>query len=159
MSRVSPDLIGFPQSLADNVVVDAATAATATSFTPEAHANRIYVQNAVTVTGARTFTLPAATGSGNKYTYVNNAVQTQSIVIAALGADVMSGTAYVFSETTTNTDVFHTSATSDKYTFNVTTTGGLRGDRLEAVDIAAGTWLVKVLANGSGILATGFAAT
>jgi hypothetical protein len=55
--------------------------------------------------------------------------------------------------------VFHTSATSDKYTFNITTTGGLRGDRTELVDFAAGTWLVKILANGSGTLATGFAAT
>ena len=84
---------------------------------------------------------------------------TQDLVIAALGTDVLSGTAFVRSETATSTDVFHTTETDDKYTFNNTTTGGLRGDRVWLVYFAAGTWLVRIEANGSGTLATGFAAT
>lgn len=159
MSRQSIGLANEPDTAADRVVRDAITAATATAFKPEVHANRIFVQEGVTLVGARTFTLPKATGSGDKYTYVNDAVQTQSIVIAALGADVFSGVAFVTTETAASPDVFLTSASSDKYTFNVTTTGGLRGDLLEAVDIASGKWLVRVFAVGSGVLATGFAAT
>jgi hypothetical protein len=143
-------------TLAERVVTLSAVTQT---LTKEAHANRLLVINAVAATDLKTITLPKASGSGDKYEILNNAIQTQSIVIAALGADVLSGTAFVLSETTTNTDVFHTSATSDKYTFNITTTGGLRGDRTELVDFAAGTWLVKILGNGSGTLATGFAAT
>jgi len=160
MSRISPSIVGHDDAqLADTVVVNGSTAPTAVALNAAEHANRLYVLNAIIITSAKTITLPKSTGSGNKYAVVNNAVQTQSVVVAALGADVMSGSAFLLSETSTNTDVFHTSATSDKYTFNVTTTGGLRGDVLEAVDIAAGTWLVKVLGNGSGTMVTGFAAT
>lgn len=140
-------------------VVISSTAATTLNLNPTDHSGRLVIQNAVVVTASKTFQLPKATGSGDEYEILNNAVQTQSLIIAALGTDVLSGTAFVLSETTTNTDVFQTTATSDKYTFNITTTGGLRGDRAYLVDIAAGTWLVRIEANGSGTLATGFAAT
>lgn len=129
------------------------------SLTPQDHADRLLVINSELTNAAQTKTLPKSTGSGDKYTIVNNKVLTQSLVVAALGADVLSGTAFLLSETTTNTDVFQTTATSDKYTFDVTTTGGLRGDRVQLVDFAAGTWLVYIEGNGSGTLATGFAAT
>lgn len=129
------------------------------SLTPEAHANRILVISSELTNAAQTKTLPKSTGSGDVYEIWNNAVLTQSLVIAALGADVLSGTAKLLSETSTNTDVFQTTATSDKYTFNVTTTGGLRGDRVKLIDYAAGTWLVDIIGNGSGTMVTGFAAT
>jgi hypothetical protein len=157
MSRISPSVIGQPDSL-DNVVVRLATAANR-SLEAGAHAGRLLVVEAEFTDAAMTFTLPKATGSGNQYKILNNAVLSQDFVVAALGTDVFSGTAVVQGETATATDVFHTTATDDKYTFNNTTTGGLRGDTVEAIDIAAGTWLVRVWANGSGTLATGFAAS
>jgi hypothetical protein len=129
------------------------------TLTIEDHANRLLVVSSELTDASQTKTLPKTTGSGDVYEIVNNAVLTQSLVVAALGADVLSGSAFLLSETTTNTDVFHTTATSDKYTFNVTTMGGLRGDRIKLVDIAAGTWLVQVLGNGSGTMLTGFSAT
>jgi len=153
MSRLSEGLSGLPP------VVIASTAATTLNLNTQDHAGRTVVQNAVVVTAAKTFQLPKATGSGDRYEIINNAVQTQSLIIAALGADVLSGIARMFGETATTADVFHTTATSDKYTFNITTTGGLRGDRAEFVDVAEGTWLCQIVGTGSGTVATGFAAT
>lgn len=158
MSRQSSKagLANESSTLAERVVV---LTAGSESLTPEAHANRLLIINTELTNAAQTKTLPKSTGSGDEYEIVNNAVLTQSLVVAALGADVLSGSAFIRSETATSTDVFHTTATSDKYTFNVTTMGGLRGDRVKLVDIAAGTWLVYIEGNGSGTLATGFAAT
>jgi len=67
-----------------------------------------------------------------------------------------------FAVDSTGADVataFMTSATSDKVTLNITTTGGLGGDTVEAYDSASGVWTVRVFINGSGTLATPFAAT
>ena len=158
MSRLSSKagLANESATLAERV---ATLTAGSESLTPEAHGNRLLIINTELTNAAQTKTLPKTTGSGDEYEIVVNAVLTQDLVVAALGADILSGTAFVRSETATGTDVFHTTATDDKYTFNNTTTGGLRGDRVKLVDIAAGTWLVYIEANGSGTLATGFAAT
>jgi hypothetical protein len=150
-------MAGRPNSL-DEAVVRLTSAANRT-LEPDAHAGRLLVIEAEFTNAAMTFTMPKAVGSGDRYTIINNSVLTQDFVVAANGTDVLSGTAFVSSETAGGTDVFHTSATSDKYTFDNTTTGGLRGDLVELVDIASGTWLVRIEANGSGTLATGFAAT
>jgi len=123
------------------------------------HVNKLIIVEAEFTNAAQTFTLPKATGSGDTIDILNNIVQTQSFVVAALGLDILRGTAWVGSETATSSDVFHTTATSDKYTFNITTTGGLRGDRVQAWDVAAGVWQVQIIANGSGTLATGFTET
>ena len=157
MSRQSSKagLLFDSDTVSDRVVI--LPAATAT-LKKEDHANRRLVLDAVNAAAA-TYTLPKATGSGDEYLIINNGVQTQSVVVAALGTDVMSGSAFGQSETAGTTDVFHTTATSDKYTFNVTTTGGLRGDRMRLIDYKAGTWLVHVEFCGSGTLATGFSET
>lgn len=153
MSRLSDGMPGLTP------VIISSTAATTLQLNSQDHAGKLVVQDAVVVTAAKTFQLPKATGSGDVYEIVNNAVQTQSLVVAALGADIMTGSAFVRSETAGSTDVFHTTATSDKYTFNITTTGGLRGDRIKCVDYKDATWLVYVEGNGSGTLATGFSQT
>lgn len=153
MSRLSEGLPGL------SPVILSTTSPTTVNLNPQEHAGRLVVQDAVVITSAKTFQLPKAVGSGDEYELLNNAVQTQSLIVAALGADVLSGTAFVRSETAGSSDVFHTSASSDKYTFNITTTGGLRGDLVRLVDYKEGTWLVRIEANGSGTLATGFAAT
>jgi hypothetical protein len=157
MSRISESVIGQPNSA--NEVFVRHTVAANKSLEPGLHAGRTLIVEAEFTNVAQTFTLPKSVGSGNSYRILNNAVLTQDMVVAALGTDILSGTAVVQGETATATDVFHTTATDDKYTFNNTTSGGLRGDIFEAIDLAAGTWLVRVWANGSGTLATGFAAT
>jgi hypothetical protein len=164
MSRLSPSIIGSGEagSLGDKAVVNSSTAAAAVSLNAAEHANRLYVVNAVIITSSKTITLPKAVGSGDKYEILNNAVQTQSLIVAALGTDVFSGTATMVDSVAvaaTEVYVFQTTATSDKLTWNITTTGGLRGDWIECYDIAAGTWLVRALCNISGTPATPWSAT
>lgn len=136
------------------------TTATALSLTVTQHAEAIVVINSNT-TVANTFTLPVAAGTGAKFTMIINTPQTQgSIVVAANGTtDVVTGVAYMFGTTAVAAEAFITSATSDKISFNASTTGGLGGDKVEAVDIAANTWAVAVHGTGSGTLATPFSAT
>lgn len=135
------------------------TTATELSATVTQHADRVVVIETDSANGI-TVTLPAATGTGNQYTFVNNLVQTQgTVVIAALGADIMEGTAFMMSSTEEAAQAFRTSATSDKVTLNLTTTGGLGGDRIVAIDIGAATWMVEVNGNGNGGIATPFSAT
>jgi len=133
--------------------------ATALSLTVTQHGERVLLVN-TNSTVANTFTLPAATGSGVKFTVINNIAQTQgSVVVAANGTDVIKGLAVVAGSTVADAQAFLTSATSDKVTFNRTTTGGLGQDSVECWDSAANTWNVRVIANGSGTLATPFSAT
>lgn len=136
------------------------TTATALSLTVTEHAERVVLINSNS-TVANTFTLPAATGTGAKITLINNITQTQgTVVIAAPGTtNVVSGVAYGFGTTAAGAEAFVTSATSDKITFNLTTTGGLGGDRVEAIDTGTGVWTVLVHFTGSGTIATPFAAT
>lgn len=149
-----------------NQVADAstrvvATTATALSLTVAAHAGRVVLVNSNT-TVANTVTLPAATGSGAEFTIINNIVQTQgTVVVAADGTDVLTGKAKAFDSTavTAAAEVFLTSATSDKISFNLTTSGGLGYDTVKAIDVAAATYLVDVEYTASGNIVTPFSAT
>lgn len=136
------------------------TTATALSLTVASHGEKVLLVN-TNSTVANTFTLPVATGSGVKFTVINNIAQTQgSVVVAANGTlDVFKGLAVVAGSTVADAQAFLTSATSDKVTLNRTTTGGLGQDVVECWDTAANTWNVRVIANGSGSLATPFSAT
>ena len=160
MSRLSSGLANEAATLADRVVVRATEANV--TLTPEEHANRLVVLNLASTDG-QTLALPKTTGSGDVYTIRNNVVQTQTITIAALGADVFSGTAHMVHTTAvaTSAEAFQTTASSDKLTWLGTdgTTGGKRGDEFEAVDIAAGTWLVRAKCFTTGAVATPFSET
>lgn len=146
--------------LADVAVVRATEANIV--LTPQAHADRTVVLNLASTDG-QTVTLPKATGSGDTYRIRNNVVQTQVITIAALGTDVFSGTARMVHTTAvaTSAEAFQTTASSDKCVWDGTdgTSGGKRGDEFEAVDIAAGTWLVKVVCFTTGSVDTPFSET
>ena len=134
------------------------TTTAALSLTEAAHAGRIVVLNAV-FTAAQTITLPAATGTGNIYTIVNNAVQTvDGVTVTALAGDTLTASlSNVHSATTAAADSFVSATTHILYKWNVTTTGGLGGDKLVAIDLATDSWFFTVNSMGSGTLATGFA--
>jgi len=138
------------------------TTATVLALTVTQHADRVVLVN-TNSTVANTLTLPVAAGTGAKFTIINNIAQTQgSIVVAANGTlDVMKGMAIIANTSTTvNAQAFLASATSDKVTWNRTTTGGAGpGDTIEAWDTAANTWTVRVTAGSVGDAATPFAAT
>lgn len=135
-----------------------ATTATTLALTVTQHGEAIvYINTNSTV--ANTATLPVATGSGVKFTIVNGIAQTQgSVVVAASGTlDVMKGIALMVNTTVTNqAQGFYTTASSDKVSFNRTTTGGVGGDMVEAWDVAANTWQVQVKGFTAGTTATPF---
>ena len=114
--------------------------------------------------GARTFTLPAATGGGNKYRFVVGEVNTSNYLIkAAVGADVFRGMIIGRSTTDSTTDAPRTwlaGATDDTITLNGTTTGGVaRGDWIELEDVATDMWAVRGVVTQSGVEATMFSDT
>lgn len=138
------------------------TTATVLALTVTEHGDRIVLIN-TNSTVANTFTLPSATGSGAKFTLINNIAQTQgSIVVAANGTtQTLKGMALMANSSTTVNAIFAlTSATSDKITFNRTTTGGAGpGDMVEAWDTATSVFTVRVSAASVGAAATPFSET
>ncbi len=137
------------------------TTATALSLTVTQHGERVVLVN-TNSTVANTFTLPVATGSGVKFTIINGIAQTQgSVVVAANGTtDTLKGIALMVNTTVTNNaEAFLTSATSDKVSFNRTTTGGVGYDMVEAWDVVANQWQVQVKGFTGGTTATPFSET
>lgn len=133
------------------------TTATSLSLTATQHANKLLVVN-TNSTVANTFTLPAATGSGNRYHILNGIAQTQgSIVITRAGSDVLKGRALSFdsSAVATHANIFVT-LTATAITWNRTTTGGIGHDDVILFDDAAGSWRVFVTNHTSGDDATPF---
>lgn len=137
------------------------TTATALSLTVTEHGDRVVLIN-TNSTVANTFTLPVATGSGVKFTLINNIAQTQgSIVVAANGTtDTLKGMVICGDTTAETAMAFVTSASSDKASLNRTTTGGIGpGDIIECYDGTANVWSVQLRTLGSGTLATPFSET
>ncbi len=104
-----------------------------------------------------TVTLPAATGTGNKYEFIGGITATSDHVIQVTGDDVMAGVAFLGNDSA-GASCFYTAADSDTITLDGTTTGGIKGYRVECRDIAANTWAVMVLSEASGSEATPFSA-
>lgn len=137
------------------------TTATALSLTVTQHGERVLVVN-TNSTVANTFTLPVATGSGVKFEIINGIAQTQgTVVIAANGTDIFKGRSLAFDATAvaTHQSFFVTTATSDKLSMNLTTTGGKGQDRVVLYDEAANTWRVFAELNCGGGPQTPFSET
>jgi hypothetical protein len=109
-----------------------------------------------------TVTLPAATGSGAKYRFLQSVVPTSNsnIVKVANGTDVMRGFAMTLQDGGDTSVFFETASTSDTITLNRTTTGGTQiGELIEVEDILAGFFAVRVFNIATGTEATPFSAT
>jgi len=78
-------------------------------------------------------------------------------VIQVTGDDVMAGVAFLGNDSA-GASCFYTAADSDTITLDGTTTGGIKGYRVECRDIAADTWAVMVFSEASGSEATPFSA-
>lgn len=158
MSRVSSKegLLDGPETVRERV---AATIAATATLTREKHANRL-IPLAAPAT-AMTITLPEAIGSGDEYEFVNTAARTSgSLIVIAFAGDVMNGTVAAGITVTSAglASVFHMT-NAYKVTLNITTTGGLGGDRLKFIDGADALWYVTGITFGSGNLATPFTVT
>lgn len=106
-----------------------------------------------------TLTLPAATGSGLRYTIVvGTTVTSNSVVIQVTGNDTMTGLAISAADGGSTVNGWETAADSDTITFNGSTTGGIKGDMVELIDCAADLWAVQVRSASTGIEASPFSA-
>lgn len=145
---------------ATDVATRLVSLAVSTTLEQAIHEGRILMLNG---TGAAfTQTLPAATGSGAKYTFIVGAVNTSNHLIKVTGNDVMYGN--VITNSTTDTpdlaQPWPTAVDSDTITLNGTTTGGQAiGDIIELIDIATDKWFVLGITTTSGTEATPFSAT
>lgn len=140
----------MPSQYMANGVVRTITAATATLTDFEA-GGLVVVNRAA----GCTITLPDATGSGYRYLITTIADQTGDLVIQAPDAsNVMQGVAM----TDMTGVVWPTADATDTITLNGTTSGGLKGARVELIDVAADTWHVFVVSEASGTEVTPFSA-
>lgn len=106
-----------------------------------------------------TLTLPAATGSGAKFdVVVGTTITSNNLVIQVTGNDVMQGNAVMAQDSGDTAVIFETAADSDTITMNGTTKGGIKGDRVQLVDIAADLWQVNLVGSGTGSEGTPFSA-
>jgi hypothetical protein len=105
-------------------------------------------------------TLPAATGSGDEVEFIiGTTITSNTTTIKVTGNDIMTGQAIVAQDAGDTSVSFETAADSDTITLNGSTTGGIKGDRIRLVDIAADTWHVEAVMSATGTEATPFSAT
>jgi hypothetical protein len=137
-------------------VVSGGTAATL-AITQATHGERVVT---LSVTTGQAVTLPAATGSGARLLFVLTAsVASNSTTIKVTGNDTMTGTALMAQDSADTAVMFETAADSDTISFNGSTTGGIKGDSVELIDVAADLWWVRIVGSGTGSEATPFSAT
>lgn len=143
----------MPSPYVSNYGVVEVTASTLT-LTAGGYAGQIIVSN---LAGAQTFTLPAATGSGNLYRIFVKTTKTGNLVIqVASSSDVMNGALGVATDAAGV--VIPTAATSDTITMNGSTTGGVQGSYVQLQDVASGVWHVSGALVSTGAEATPFSA-
>ena len=126
----------FKQAVHTFVATDAITEAE--------HAGRILLLGEVGGNALVTLTLPDATGSGNVYEFFVTVQNTSNYVIKVPDADnTISGQIMYLDEDGTAVASFPTVSASDTITINGGTTGGLVGDTIKLVDIAADKFAVQ----------------
>ena len=134
------------------------TTATVLSVTATQHGGKI-----VKVSSASpiAITLPAATGSGNVYTFAIDVVATGTAhtIKVANTADAMAGVSIVAQTDTAQVGGFLTTATDDTISLNGTTKGGLVGDKIVIVDVATARFHVQITGGANGTIATPFSAS
>ena len=120
--------------------------------------DEVYVVNAAA--GAEV-TLPPATGSGFRYTFIVGTTVTSNtnVIQVANSDDIMQGV--VIGSATSSSDSANgwvAASDSDTITMDGSTTGGTVGDRVELVDVAENVWAVNGTIQQTGTEATPFSA-
>ena len=132
------------------------------AVTASATLNRSFANAEIVVNAAAglTLTLPAASGLGDEYSItIGTTVTSNSVIVRVANAtDVMTGACVQLADGGNTVGGYETAADSDTITFNGTSTGGLRGDRIVLRDIASGLWQVEVIGAATASEATPFSA-
>lgn len=147
-------------SISTGTLTQRVTDVTAASVTVTAatHANGWVTLNAA---AGCAVTLPAASGTGDAYRFfIGTTVTSNTTTIKVANAsDIMAGNGFSAADGGSGINAWETAADTDTVTFNGTTTGGIKGDTVELVDMAANLWMVRVLSSSTGTEATPFSAT
>lgn len=132
-----------------------------TVITAASHAGKTMLLGEVGGNAALAVTLPAATGTGNRYRFVVSVVNTSNYVIKVIGNDIFVGN--ILTNSTADTpdlaQPWPTAADSDTITLNGTDQGGAKiGDFIEVQDILADTWALWGVTTSSGTEASPYTA-
>lgn len=138
------------------------TAATL-AITAALHANRVVTLNKAS---GQAVTLPAATGTGNKYmfsvgTTITSVGTTITAGVTGASSDAFQGIALTEDgATVTGYLAVAGAGGSDVITLNGSTTGGFAGDYIEMIDAGAGVWqITNFVTKSTGTAATPFSHT
>lgn len=129
--------------------------ASAITLNPDLHAGKTLVLDRA---AGQTFTLPAATGSGDSYRFfVKTGITSNTTVVqVASGSDWFNGSLTVAAATTVQYITANTGTPAtegDTITMNGTTTGGEAGSWIEVQDVAPNVWSLDGVLTGSGTTA------
>ena len=113
------------------------------SVTITEHAGRTLLLGEVGGNAACTLTLPAATGTGAVYKFIVSVTNSSNYKIQVVGDDTIDGVMVYLDVDGTAVTAFSTVSASDTITLNGTTQGGILGDYLEIIDIAADQYHVR----------------
>lgn len=148
-----------PVTNQDDIAMNAGVLYTTTqTITESANAGRTNVWNSAT---GFAFTLPAATGTGDRYRFQVGVVPSSGShsVKVANATDIIQGSVITVSDNSAAVLGYNAASDSDTITLNGTTTGGLtRGDWVEITDMKAGVFVVSGITSSSGTEATPFSA-
>lgn len=133
--------------------------AVSTAITEAAHDGKTILMSGAG--SARTFTLPAATGSGARFRFVVGEVNTSNYLIkSVVGTDLFEGSLLMVCDGGDTVEAFESGATDDTITLNGTTTGGAAvGDWIEFEDLTATGWYIRGVLTGTGDEVTPFSDT
>ena len=130
---------------------------TPVSLTAAAHGERVMLLSKADGIVA---TLPAATGTGVKYTFLVKTTVTSNaydIKVDSASATI-DGTAYTLQDGGDTIVAFETAGTSDAVRMDGTTQGGIIGDKVEFIDVGTNLWHVNVFNSATGTEASPFEA-
>ena len=150
-----------PTTFSSGIVTLAATA----SITAALHAGKTLNMAEVGGNAECVFTLPAATGSGDKYRFYVGVVNTSNYIIKVANAsDTIDGQVLVQNDTTEGGTAsvigWKATGTDDTITLDGTTTGGVSiGDYVELTDLISNQYVVSGMLQASGTEASPFSAS
>lgn len=121
----------------DNRVVSVTTATVA--LTDDLHGDKVIALNRA---AGVTATLPAASGTGAIYRVVVGTTFSggSGVIQVANSSDIIQGVVYQTQDAGATLQAFEAGAADDTLTLNGSSSGGIKGDRLDFIDIANNLW-------------------
>lgn len=131
------------------------TTATTLALTAATHANKTVVVDSAAPLAV---TLPAATGTGDRYEiFINTPATATSHTVATVATgEIMSGVCWARTTSSANVIGYGTTATDNKITLQGAELGGVKGDRIVLVDVKQSTWSVQMFTSPTGTTSTPF---